>query len=384
MNTYDMNVLYEAFLKSMKGSSWKAEPQKFEADFLCQIASLSKELEERTYKTLQGSEFVINERGKTRYIHGGRMRDRVVRHALCDEILSPALKPYIIYNNGASQTGKGISFQRNMFEKDLRSYFMENRSNEGYVALIDLSKFYDNIQHSKIEELIYPKLDNHSAWLLSEIVATFKIDVSYMSDDEYRTCIDKKFNSIEYHSNISKEQQTGQKYMRKSVDIGDQVSQDIGIYFPTVLDNYAKIVRGMKRYGRYMDDIYMIHSSKEHLQDVIEGIETVARKYGMFINKKKTRIVPISKTFKYLQIKYFVTDTGKVVKRINPQSLTRFRRRLKGYKRLLEKGTLTQEDIDQCARSWLGTYYKIMSKRQLKNIKRLYKELFGKEIRWKK
>ena len=98
----DMNVLYNAFLASMKGSSWKEEPQRFEIDFLSELTALQDELLSRTYVSSKGSEFTLNERGKIRHIHGGRMRDRVVRHALCDNILAPALDPYLIYNNGAS------------------------------------------------------------------------------------------------------------------------------------------------------------------------------------------------------------------------------------------------------------------------------------------
>ena len=71
----DLNVLYDAFLASMKGSAWKEEPQKFEINFLSEIVKLKQELETREYKTMPGSEFTLNERGKIRHIHGGRMRD---------------------------------------------------------------------------------------------------------------------------------------------------------------------------------------------------------------------------------------------------------------------------------------------------------------------
>ena len=103
----DLNTLYEAYLASMKGSAWKEEPQRFEIDFLSEITKLKQEIESREYRTSQGTEFTLNERGKVRHIHGARMRDRVVRHALCDGELSEALRPYLIHNNGASQKGKG-------------------------------------------------------------------------------------------------------------------------------------------------------------------------------------------------------------------------------------------------------------------------------------
>ena len=380
----DMNALYEAYKASMKGSAWKEEPQRFEIDFLSEITRLHQELESRTYKTLKGTEFTLNERGKIRYIHGSRMRDRVVRHALCDEVLTPCLHPYLIYNNGASQKGKGITFARRMFEKDLHNYWLEHGTNEGYVGFVDLSKFYDNIQHDKIKEEVYPKIDEFSQWLLGEILSTFEVDVSYMSDEEFSLCMDTKFDSVKYHAEIQKEAKTGEKFMKKSVDIGDQVSQDIGVFFPTRLDNYAKIVRGCKRYGRYMDDIYIIGETKEYVESIIEGIQREAEKMGMFINKKKTRVTKLSGTYKYLQVKYSLTDTGKVIKRINPQSVTRERKKIKAYKRLLDKGIMSYDDVEQDVRSWMGSFARIMSKQQIKNMKTLYKELFGKELSWKK
>ena len=166
-----MNVLYDAFRASMKGSAWKEEPQRFEIDFLTEIIKLSNELENRTYKTTSGSIFIFRERGKARLIHGGRMRDRVVRHAICDTELTPKLKPYLIYNNGASQAGKGISFARENFEKDLHNYWLEHRSNEGYVGFIDFSKFYDNMQHDKLLESIC--LDKMTMHKKQELSVTF-------------------------------------------------------------------------------------------------------------------------------------------------------------------------------------------------------------------
>lgn len=50
----DLNVLYDAFLASMKGSAWKEEPQKFEINFLSEIVKLKQELETREYKTMPG------------------------------------------------------------------------------------------------------------------------------------------------------------------------------------------------------------------------------------------------------------------------------------------------------------------------------------------
>lgn len=383
MEIADLNILYDAFRASLKGSAWKREPLMFEHNWLAEIVALKHELETRTYHTLPGTEFTLNERGKIRHIHGGRMRDRVVRHALCDEILTPCLKPFLIHDNGASQKGKGLSFSRQQFEKDLHNFYLEYGDNNGYVGFLDLSKFYDNIQHDLIKKYIYPHIPEDTHWLMDEILDTMKIDVSFMSDEEYAGCMEQKFDSVAYYRDIPKEARTGEKYMRKSVNIGDQVSQNIGVFFPHRIDNYAKIVRGIKKYGRYMDDVRIIHREKEVIESVFDGIRNIAAEDGLYINERKTRIVPLSGNYKYLQIRYSLSDTGRVIKRINQKSVTRERQKVKSYKHLLDDGEMQYPDVEQACKSWMGDFTRIMSKKQINNMKELYYNLFGKEIRWK-
>ena len=383
MGLTDLNLLYDSMVKSLKGSAWKAEPQRFMLDFLSEIVALKQEIESRTYVTSPGTEFTLNERGKTRHIHGAQMRDRVVRHALCDGELADALRPYLIYNNGASQKGKGLSFSRALFEKDLHNFWLKYRDNDGYIGFIDFSKYYDNIRHDQIKARVGPKISEEGNWLLDEILRTFRIDVSYMTDEAYARCMETKFNSVQYYESVPMEERTGRRFMPKGVDIGDQVSQDIGIYFPTPVDNYVKIVRGCKWYGRYMDDMYIICRDRNELKSIIEGAKKVAGCLGIYINERKTRIVRLSGTYKYLQIKYSLAENGRVIKRINPKAVTRERRRMKAYSRLILRGEMRYETAEMAIKSWMGDYSRLMSKKQIQNMKALYRALFGKELSWK-
>ena len=384
MNTVtDLNVLYDAYRASMKSSAWKREPQRFERDFLSEIVKIHDELESRTYVTSERHTFVTHERGKARLIHGARMRDRVVRHALCDNILNPTFERYTIYNNSASQKGKGVDFARKLFERDLHNYWLEHRNNDGYICFVDFSKFYDNVRHKEVKEAACRVVDEMSGWLFSSIIDTFKVDVSYMSDEEYAHCLEKKYNSIEYYETVPENLKTGKKLMAKSVDIGDQISQSIGVFFPTPIDNYITIVRGHRRAGRYMDDIYIIHHDLGYLKETLKGVSEQAEKLGLYINEKKTHICKLSDKFTYLQMRYQLTETGKVFKRVKPATITRERRKLKKYKKLLDNGEVTYKNIEQSYKSWMGKYTKVMSKRQTKNIKRLYNELFKEDPRWK-
>ena len=132
-----------------------------------------------------------------------------------------------------------------------------------------------------------------------------------------------------------------------------------------------------------MDDIYIIGKDRDELRDIITDMISEANALGMFINERKTRIVRLSDSYKYLQIRYSLSKTGKVIKRINPKSVTRERRRIKKYAAMVQDGRMKAEDAENACKSWMGDYYKIMSKQQIKNMKALYRALFGKELTWK-
>lgn len=376
----DANNLYKAYKASVKGSKWKESTQRFVLNFLSYIFDIQDDLVNRTLKNDPTDEFELRERGRVRPITSLTTRDRIIRHVLCDELLIPEVKKKIIYDNGASIKGRGISFSRKRFEVHLRKYYTEY-GNDGWILFGDFSKFYDNIIHeiAKRELLKLFDDDEFIDWLLTLIFDGFKIDVSYMTDEEYATCLETTFNKLDYRL-IPKEKLTGEKFMEKSVNIGDQLSQVIGIYYPRRIDTYVKYVRSQKYYGRYMDDWYVMNPSKEELLDILQGIYDIANELGIHINEKKTRIVKISGTYKYLQVKYTLTDSGKIIKRINPKRITVMRRKLKKLAVKVENGEVLYENVENMFRGWMGSFYKLMSKQQRKNLIALYEELYNKKV----
>lgn len=376
----DANNLYRAYKASIKGSKWKESTQKFVLNFMRYIFAIQDDLLNRTLTNGQVREFMLSERGRVRPITSIPIKDRIVRHVFVDELLLPEVRKRVIYNNGASLKGRGIDFQRRRFEIDLKNYY-KLYGNEGWIAFGDFSKFYDNIVHAiaKRELLKLFNDDEFICWLLTLIFDGFKIDVSYMSDEEYANCIRDVFNKNEYRT-IPKEKLTGEKWMEKSVNIGDQLSQVIGIYYPHRIDSYVKYVRSQKFYGRYMDDWYIMNPSKEVLEELLCQIRKIADKYGIHINEKKTKIVKISSTFKFLQIKYTLLRNGKIVKRINPRRVTCMRRKIKKLAVKIQNGESSYDNVENMFRSWMGSYYKLMSKRQRENMIKLYEQLFNKKV----
>ena len=389
----DANVIYEAMRLAIKsGDRDRYVTQLYHVNHLLYTAKLQEALCNGTYKPSQGNKFVLRERGKIRYVTNNCMTDKTVNHIVCDKILTPALSKYLIFDNGASQKGKGVSFHRERFEKHLRDYFKKHGTNEGYMLLGDFSGYYANIRHDKCGQVLaqflkrsgFDREDLRMAWkILTGIFDTFRVDVSRFKDDEIRAMYAGKVDAM-LNYGIDESLLTGEKFLNKGVDIGNQTSQNIGIVFPFRLDNYAKIVAGIHGYGRYTDDFYAIAPDRETLINLCEGMKAIARDYGIIINERKTRIVKLSSFYRHLQNGYSLTETGRLIRKINPKSITRERRKLKAYKRLLDAGRITLDEIENIFKSWICGNYQRMSHRQIFNMYQLYINLFRRKIKWRK
>ncbi len=377
----DANQLIHAFNQAKKERIWKESVQNYEVNLLRNTYLLRTSLREGTYKQKPFYEFTLKERGKTRSIKSMHIMDRVVQRSLCDYILMPQLKKYLIYDNGASLKNKGIDFTRKRLETHLHRFYRKNGSNEGYVLLMDYSKFFDNIRHDKFIALLEKKINSPEFMsFMKQLLKSFSVDVSYLSNEEYKTRLNQLYDSLE-HSKIDPSLLVGEKMMDKSVGIGSQISQVCGIFYPTRVDTYCKIVKGMKYYGRYMDDVYVIHKDKEVLKQLLKEVDELSKELGLFINPKKTQIVKLKHGFTFLKIKYNLTESGKVLKRLVPKTITKERRRLKKYKKLMEEGKMSYKEIELAYKSWRGNALRYQAYTSVKHLDALFDQLYIKE--WK-
>lgn len=376
---FDANSLYRAYKAAVKASPMKPQTQKFELNWLHNIAVLCEQLNTGTYIPSEKIQFIIRERGKVRLIRASPVPDKVVQHAFCDDVLMPYIRPKLIYDNYASLQGRGVAMARKRFEVMVHRFYRKHKTNQGYILLMDFSGYYDNLWHSLVFDAMRKCIKSDgNIWLLKTIIKSCRKDVSFLSAAEISKLYYGKYKALDY-VDIPKEQLTGEKYLYKGLDIGDQVAQIAAIYFPTPMDNYIKIVRGEKFYGRYMDDSFILSDSREHLLELLKEIKAITDRLGIILNHNKVKILPLSRTFTFLQTKYFLTPTGKLVKRINPKRLTVMRRKLKKLSVKVKNGERSYELVRNLFRSWSMDYYKLMSKQQRQNMDKLYNDLFNKE-----
>ena len=376
---FSIENLHQSFMDIRKSIHFKYNVQNYRLNELKEIASFREAYKNGTFKFTDSKAFYLRERGRERYIQPVTFRDRVIVHAFCQYVLLPKLTPYLIYDNCASIEGKGIDKSLDRFRVHLQRYYTRHKSNEGYILQIDCRKYFDNLRHDLIIKKLSSKLDPEEIDFLKMILKQNEIDVSYMTDEQYATCMTDVFNAIEY--NAKRYEKTGEKIMRKSIGIGSETSQIIGLYYLAEIDNYVKIVKGFKYYARYMDDSYVIHQDKEVLRELLEELNAKYAELGLQINDKKTQIRKISKPVVFLKTIYILTETGKVVKRKCKDTFKRERIKLKKFATKVLNREMTYNMVKMQYLSWRGTIMRHNGRmyknyKQVSRMDKLYNELF--------
>ena len=369
----DYNALIAAYKRVHRVSGWKCSAQKAGINLLKEVQALSEEIESTSYRPGEGVTFQMCERGNLRLVRALNVRDTIAQQALCQSLLIPVLERYLIYDNGASLNGKGISFTRRRFEEHLRWHY-RRYGTDGYALKIDFRKYFDNIEHEKLLKMILTKIpDARLKIVLQHILESNRQDVSY-DQRNIDEIMQEPFNSLE-HEKIPNEKLTGQKFLPKSLGIGSPLSQIAGIFFPTRIDTYCKTVRQLHCYDVYMDDRIILHPDKEYLKRLRGDIEHIAGEMGLFVHPKKTQIIKISHGITFLKTKYLLTGTGRIVRRIPHDTVTTERRKLKALARFVAAGKMDYAAFTRQYLSWRGDKEWYNAHRTVRNMDNLYRRL---------
>lgn len=354
--------LIKAYGRLRKASGWKASTQRFEINLLSEAANLLHDVRTGEYKPGKGKSFILNEQGRLRLIRALEPRDMILEHALCDNILNPTLQPYIIHDNGASMVGKGISFTRRRFEQHLHKFYRQY-GRDGYILKIDFRKFFDNIRHDVLLKEFAEHIPQETIELLKLILQNNAVDVTGFED---KYTMDNIYNALEHHTAGGKLE--GKTILHKSLAIGAPISQIAGIYLPHRIDSWCKTVKGCKFYHAYMDDRIIIHHDKQFLRQILADIMQIAETVGIHINSRKTQIIKLTRPFVFLKTRYFLTDTGKLIKKIPKDVVKRQQRKMRKMARLAAEGQITLKEFQTQYKSWRGDKKRYHAYRTLRRL----------------
>lgn len=389
---YNADRLMQAYKEIRKSVSFKYSVQLYGINLLDNVSkTIDNHLSGNTAYH-KGVEFTISERGKIRHITPVPFAERVLTHCLCHNVLVPTLRPKLIYDNCASLTHRGIDMQRDRLQRHLHEYYNTYHTNKGWILISDFSKYFDNIDHKKFIEAIKPYFPQDIIDEVQKILDVYRIDGSVMTDEEFEYNKTHAYDSKLYYHR--KQKIAEERYIDKSVGIGSELSQIAGVFYPTPLDNYVKIVKGYKLYGRYNDDFYCIRKDKQDLIDLLEVIKKICKELNITLNEKKTRIIRLDRPFVFLKVRYTLTDTGKVIRSFLSKTFVREKRRFNKFRHQLDIGVFGFDTVLNQYKSWRGNVARKVHKsskshgktmyanhKSIRSLDKYFKQLFWKELK---
>ena len=313
----DFQNLYKAHKLARRGKRGNREVILFEMNLAENLVKLQQALQEGTYRVQGYYTFPVHD-PKERTIHALHYRDRVVQHALCDEILSPVLEKHLIYDNAACRIGKGTDFALDRTEEFMRRMYRAGER-DGWILRFDIRKFFDNIDHEILKQRLRLLFTEEPLYaLLCGII------------DSYHTL------------------------EGKGLPLGNQTSQWFALWYLDPLDRLIKEKLRLKYYSRYMDDGVILHPDREYLKRCLREMTELTEKDLKLVFNEKTQLSPMKNGANYLGWHLYLTETGKVVRKLKRQSKVRARHRLKRLEEDYRAGRVGLPYAQQVIKSYFG------------------------------
>ena len=342
-----LKELCRATKQCKKGVLWKDSTANHFLRALTKNQRLADEVREGRYKLSPYTIFTIYE-PKKRTISATKMRDRVLQRSLCNNGVREDLTRGFIYDNGACIRGKGKDFTVCRVQCQLERYYRKHGA-DGWAVHLDVKSYFPSTPHREIKKLLQERI-REEAYLpyLFEIVDSY----SDGSEDP------------------------------RGIGLGSETSQLVQLALLNRLDHRMKEEVKPDVYIRYMDDFLIVDHDREKVEACRRIVTEELEKLSLKCTDKEG-VYPLSRGVKFLQMRFILTESGKVVTKISDRSIRRERRQLRNLKELEDRGERTKACRQKHYQSWIATVKPYDSGNALRAMDRYYENLFKEKPQYK-
>ncbi len=350
---FSFGNVHKAGKQSCKGVRWKTSTILFEV-FLCQESlTIRKELKSGKRRFKGFHSFMLVEHGKTRAIDALPIRDRAAQKCMVQNLLTDAYTRSFIVDNSASLKNKGMDYALRRLKSHLREHGQKHGL-EGGIYQYDFKGYFASIPHNGIKERARERIEDDKL---------FSIFCAWVDDFNLLQTADPKDE------------------MKRGVGLGSENSQLISLDYANPIDHFIKDECGIRGYGRYMDDGYIISDSLKELKRIKAKVYAIAESIGLKMSDKKNTITPFkSHSFSFLKMRFALQKGKKVTMKLGRKSIRTTRRKLAVFRRWVTEGKIDAEDVFASYQAWRAHARRAGSFDTLQAMDERFASMFREEL----
>jgi len=315
--------LLSAWQKAARGKRSALPVQRFEHCLADHLLALQAELRTDAYKPGGYTQFTLHE-PKRRIISAAPFRDRVVHHALCNQI-EPLFEARFIGDSFANRPGKGT-------HRAIDRCQALARANQ-YVLRLDIVKHFPAIDHQILQQNLARVVpDEPVQSLIGKIIASGAgiLDQEYQppffpGDDLLAAC------------------------RPRGLPIGNLTSQFWSNCYLHPLDLFVKRELGCRPYLRYVDDFALFSDSKRQLLRWKGAIVERLQRLRLCIHEESAQVLPVRCGIPWLG---FVVYPG--YRLVKGRKVVEARRRLGERFDAWRRGEISFGEFDASIQGWIN------------------------------
>jgi len=287
--------LRKAYMDARRHKRSTINQLKFERNLERELLLLERELLGRAYE-LRPSVCFINELPIKREIIAADFRDRVVHHFLYNRIY-PIFDKKFIYDSYSCRVGKGTLFGINRARRFLRSC---GGGGAGvWVLRLDIRGYFMAINREILFKLIIDGLGKHLFDGSESIDLTRFLIGKTVFNDPLKNARFRSPSSA--WDDLPKDKSLMNSARNCGLPIGNLTSQLFANIYLNPLDHFIKRELKIKYYGRYVDDMLLIHGDKRVLLGAVSRIrEFLSKELNLTLHPRKIKLQSADKGFAFL------------------------------------------------------------------------------------
>jgi len=282
-----LEELFEAYASCRKHKRCTASALAFEVDYEHELCRLLKEINCGEWKPGRVAAFIVD-RPVKREILASPFRDRIVHHLLHAK-LNPLFERAFIYDSYSCRTGKGTLLGIRRLERFIRSCSW-NHTHPVFVLKIDIRGFFMNISRSRLYALLEAFL--LARYTNSDLPVVLALVQKVVFHDPVSHCVIRGRRSD--WTGLPDDKSMFRSKPGYGLPIGNLTSQVFANFYLNGFDHFMKHDLGLRWYGRYVDDMVVVHHNRQFLDSLIPvARDWLLRERSLVLHPQKTRVLNV-------------------------------------------------------------------------------------------